>query len=141
MKKYINKNAYRLYRIFDKIVAGIVLTGAEAKSIRTRGIELRDSLARIKNGEIFLVNAVIHPYPFARVEDQIPTRERKLLLKESEIKKLTETKKRKLTIVPVSCYNKGRWVKIELGIGKIKSKRERKKDLMAKDLEREMKTF
>lgn len=118
MKKFINKNAYRIYQIQLKLEAGIILTGAEAKAVRTRGIELRNSLVQIKNGEAFLINALVHPYPFARIEEQEPSRSRKLLLKESEIKKLVEKKKAKLTIVPLACYTKGRWIKIQLGIGK-----------------------
>lgn len=139
MKKFVNKNAYRAYQIEEKLEAGIVLSGAETKAIRTRGIELRDSFARVKGGEAFLVNALIHPYPFAREKDYDPSRERKLLLSKSQIKKLMERKKAKLTIVPVSCYTKGRWIKIQLGIGKKKSKKQRKQDLIEKGLKRQVK--
>jgi len=112
------------------------LTGAEVKAIRTRGIELRDAIVRIKDGEAFLVNAVINPYPFARIEDQQPSRERKLLLKEGEIKRLIDAKKAKLTIVAAACYTKGRWIKIELGVGRIKSRKQRKQDLIEREAER-----
>ena len=81
-KKIVNRNAYRLYRIEEKMVAGMALTGAETKSIRTRGIELGNAFVRIKDNQAYLVNANIHPYPYARHEDFEPTRERKLLLKE-----------------------------------------------------------
>ena len=141
MKRRVNKNAYRLYRIEKKLEAGIVLTGAETKAVRTRGVELRDALVRIKEGEAYLVNAVIHPYPFARLEDQDPSRERKLLLNQGEIKKLMELKKRKLTIVPLACYTKGRWIKVQLGIGRRKSKRQRRRDLIAQQEKRELKKF
>ncbi len=141
MKKIVNKNAYRLYRIEAKLEAGLVLTGPEVKAIRTRGIDLKEALVRVKEGEVFLVNAVIHPYPFARPEDQQPSRERKLLLKEAEIKKLLEYKKRKLTIVPLACYTKGRWIKIQLGIGKKKSKKQRKQDLIAREEKRALLNF
>jgi len=141
MKRIVNKNAYRLYRISNKFEAGIALTGPETKAIRTRGIELKDALVRIKNGEVFLVNAIIHPYPFAWLEEQQPTRERKLLLKEAEIKKLIELKKRKLTIVPLACYTKGRWIKIQLGVGKRKSKKQRKQDLIEREEKRKIKKF
>ncbi|MFH1560982.1 MAG: SsrA-binding protein [Patescibacteria group bacterium] len=136
MKMYVNKTAQQSYQIGEKLEAGIILTGAEAKAIRTRGIELRDSLARVKDGEVFLVNAIIHPYPFARREDQSIDRERKLLLKESQIKRLVEKKRGKLTIVPLACYTSGRWIKIQLGIGKKKTKVQRKQDLIARDDER-----
>jgi len=141
MKRRVNKNAYRLYWIEKKLEAGIVLTGAETKAVRTRGVELRDALVRIKEGEAYLVNAVIHPYPFARLEDQDPSRERKLLLNQGEIKKLMELKKRKLTIVPLACYTKGRWIKVQLGIGRRKSKRQRRRDLIAQQEKRKLKKF
>lgn len=139
MKKFVNKNAYRLCQIEEKLLAGVVLTGAEVKAIRTRGIELRDAIVRIKDGQAFLVNAVINPYPFARKEEQEPSRERKLLLKEEQIKKLIGSKKAKLTIVPTACYTKGRWIKIELGIGKRKGKKQRKQDLIDKEIKRGLK--
>ena len=141
MKRIVNKNAYRVYWIEKKLEAGIALTGAETKAVRTRGVELRDALVRVKEGEAYLVNAVIHPYPFARLEDQAPSRERKLLLNQGEIKKLMELKKRKLTIVPLACYTKGRWIKVQLGIGKRKSKRRRKQDLIAQQEKRKLKKF
>jgi len=141
MKKIVNKKAYRLYQIETKLEAGLILTGPEVKAVRTRGIDLKEALVRIREGEVFLVNAVIHPYPYARLEDQLPTRERKLLLKEAEIKKLLELKKRKLTIVPLACYTKGRWIKIQLGVGKRKSKKQRKQDLIERDEKRRIKQF
>lgn len=141
MKKIINKNAYREYSIEDKIEAGVVLTGAEAKAIKTRGIELRDAFVKIINGQPYLINAAIHPYPYARHEDQEIDRRRKLLLKESEIKKLIQKKGQKLTIVPLACYTKGRWIKILLGIGKRKTKEQKKKDLIEKEIDRNIQKF
>ena len=140
MKKIVNKNAYRQYEIEDTLEAGIALTGAEAKAIRTRGIQLRDALVKIIDGEPYLINAVIHPYPFARREDQDMARSRKLLLKESEIKKLIVKKGQKLTIVPLACYTKGRWIKVLLGIGKKKTKQKRKQELIEKALERQIRS-
>ncbi len=141
MKKIINKNAYRQYDIEEKIEAGIVLTGPEAKAIRTRGIELKDSLVKIINNQPYLVNAVIHPYPFARREDQEMDRSRKLLLKEAELKKLIQKKGQKLTIVPLACYTKGRWIKILLGIGKRKTKQKRKQELIEREIDRNIQKF
>ena len=134
MKKIINKIAKRKYSIGETLEAGVVLTGAETKAIKTRGIELRDAFVRTKGSETFLVNAIIHPYPFARREDQEPSRERKLLLKESEIKRLLGIRKAKLTIIPLACYTKGRWIKIQLGVGRRKGKKQRKRDLIEKEL-------
>lgn len=136
MKRIVNKNARRKYSIKEVLEAGIVLTGAETKAIKTRGVELRDAFVRVKGNEPFLINAVIHPYPFAPKEDQDSSRERKLLLKESEIKRLIGKKRAKLTIVPLACYTRGRWIKIQLGVGRKKTKKQRKRDLIEKELKK-----
>jgi len=136
MKRIFNKQAFRKIAVEEKLQAGIVLSGSEVKAIRTRGVELKDSLVQLQNGEAFLINALIHPYPFASKHDQQVDRARKLLLSEKEIKRLIDARKKKLTIVPIACYTKGRWVKIELGIGKIKNKRQRKQDLIDKDIKK-----
>ncbi len=141
MKKIVNKNAYREYEIKDKVEAGIVLTGAEVKAIRTRGIQLKDAFVKIINGEPFLVNAYIHPYPFARHEGIEPDRKRKLLLEEKQIKKLIEKKGQKLTIVPLACYTKDRWIKVLLGIGKRKTKQKRKQELIEREIDRNIQKF
>jgi SsrA-binding protein len=141
MRKIVNKNAYREYEIEDKVEAGIVLTGAEAKAIRTRGIQLKDAFVKIISGQPYLINAVIHPYPFARSENQEMDRKRKLLLKENEIKKLIEKKGQKLTIVPLACYTKGRWIKLLLGIGKRKTKHQKKRDLIEKEIDKNIQKF
>lgn len=138
MKKIVNKHAYREYNIEDTVEAGIVLTGAEAKAIKTRGVQLKDAFVKIINGQPYLINAVIHPYPYARQEDQEPDRRRKLLLKESQIKKLIEKKGQKLTIVPLACYTKGRWIKVLLGIGKRKTKHGRKQEIIEREIDRKL---
>ena len=138
MKKIINKNAYREYSIEDKIEAGIKLTGAEVKAIRTRGVQLKDAFVRLEDNQAYLINANINPYPFARRDEQEPKRKRKLLLRKNQIKSLKDAKKAKLTIVPLACYTKGRWIKVLLGIGKRKTKHQKKKDLIKKEQEKKM---
>jgi SsrA-binding protein len=138
MKKIVNKNAYREYDIQEKLEAGIKLTGAEVKAVRTRGIQLKDAIVRMEEDQAYLINANINPYPFARRDEQEPKRKRKLLLKENQIKTLKDAKKAKLTIVPVACYTKGRWIKVLLGIGKRKTKHQKKKDLIKKEQEKKM---
>ena len=141
MKKIVNKNAYRKVAIEDRLLAGIALTGAEAKAIRTRGVDLKNAFVQIQNNQAFLINAIIHPYPYALIDDQEPGRKRKLLLTKKQIKDLISAKRKKLTIIPTACYTKGRWIKIELGIGKIKGKKQRKQDLIEKDLKRRIKRY
>ena len=138
MKKVINKNAYRFYSIRDKFLAGVVLTGAEAKAIRTTGVDLRNAFVKVTNGEVYLINAIISPYKYARSDDYDFGRTRKLLLKEKEIKKLLTAIKNKLTIVPLACYTKGRWIKVEIGSGQKKTKKQRKNDIIERQIDRKL---
>lgn len=138
MKRYLNPRA-RHYYISSKLEAGIVLSGAEVKSVKTRGIQLGGALIQVINQEIMLTNAVIAPYAYAHQPDYEPTQPRKLLLKEKEISWLITQKKKKLTIVPIACYTKRGWIKVQLGIGKLKKKKDRKRELVKKQTEKDIK--
>jgi SsrA-binding protein len=139
-KKVVIKNpkAYR-YKIFGQLEAGLVLSGAEVKAIRTRGMELSQAIIQIKNGEAWLVNAFIPSYQYATDRPHEPRSARKLLLKKGEIATLLAKKREKLTIIPLSCYTRGRWIKLRIGLVRPKKKRERKQELIARELEREAK--
>jgi len=139
MKRIFNKQAHRKIAVEEKLQTGLVLTGPEVKAIRTRGIDLKDALIQIRNNQAFLVNALVHPYPFASTQIQQVDRSRKLLLSEKELKKLIDARKKKLTIVPIACYTKGRWIKLSLGIGRLKTKKQRKQDLIDKDIKKKLK--
>jgi len=141
MKRFTNRNAYR-YRFIAKLEAGVLLTGAEVKAIRTRGIQLAESTVQIKDGEAFLINATIPVYPFSTDRSYDPQSSRKLLLQKRELSWLTAKRKEGLTIVPLSCYTTRRgWIKIKLGIGKIKKKVDRKRELIEKEAKREIKSY
>ncbi|MFH1602199.1 MAG: SsrA-binding protein [Candidatus Shapirobacteria bacterium] len=137
MKRYLNPKA-RLYQIINKAEAGIILSGAEVKSVKTRGIQLGGAYVKIQEGEVFLVNAVIAPYSYAYQPDYDSGQTRKLLLGKKEISWLMTQKKKKLTIIPLSCYTRHGWIKVQLGIGRLKKKHERKKELIREEAEREM---
>jgi len=137
MKRYLNTKA-RHHQILSKLEAGVVLTGAEVKSIKTRGIQLGGGFVQINNGEVFLINAIIAPYLCARQPNYDPGASRKLLLKEKEIAWLISQKKKKLTIIPLACYTRHGWIKIQLGIGRIKRKVDKKRELIAKQEKREI---
>ncbi len=138
--RYSNRRARRDYFIAEKIEAGVVLSGAEVKSVKTKSINLDLSLVQIKKGEVFIVNAHIPPYQFSTDQPYDPRQSRKLLLKKNQIKKLIEAKHNKLAIVPLSCYNKGGWIKVLLGIGKRKKKYEKKQILIERTLKKRLKT-
>ena len=132
----INKKAHFNYSLLEKIEAGIVLSGSEAKTIRLRGGDLSNSYAKMINNEVYLINFNI---PIAGKKDYDSTRSRKLLLHKSEIVSLTTKMKSKgLILVPVKLYNKRRLYKIELALAKSKRKFEKKDSIKKKDIEREI---
>ena len=141
MKRYTNRQA-RNYQIKAKLTAGVVLSGAETKAVKTRGIQLEGAIVQVKNGEFFLANAVIAPYPFATGRDYNPRQTRKLLLKKKEIVWLAARRREKLTIIPLACYTTKRgWIKIQLGLGRIKKKREKKQELIKREERRRIKRY
>lgn len=135
-----NPNARHNYDIKNTIETGIELTGTEIKSIRNGKINLKDSYAVIKNGEVFVYGIHISPYEFGNIYNKDPLRTRKLLLHRTEINKLVGLVTRQdYSLVPVSAYFKGSRVKIELGIGKGKKLYDKREDLKKKDAEMYMK--
>lgn len=138
MAKLIAKNpvAKHNYIIVDTIEAGIVLTGTEIKSIRSGKVNLKDSYASIEKGEVFIHAMHISPYEHGNIFNKDPMRDRKLLLNKHEIQKLIGLIKQKgYTLVPISIYFQGSFVKVELGIGKGKKLYDKREDLKKKDQE------
>lgn len=138
MSKLIAKNptAKHNYTIIDTLETGIVLTGTEIKSIRAGKVNLKDSYATIKNGEVFVSSMHISPYEHGNIFNKDPLRDRKLLLNKREINKLVGLINQKgYTLVPVSLYFKGSLVKLELGIGKGKKLYDKREDLKKKEAE------
>ena len=110
-----NPTAYHIYTIEEKLEVGIVLSGTEIKSIRNGKVNLKDTYAIIKNGEVFVVGMHISPYEHGNIFNKNPLRDRKLLLNKQEINKLIGlTKQKGYSLVPISLYFKGSFVKIEL---------------------------
>ena len=139
--KQISKNptAYHNYNIEEKIEAGIVLSGTEIKSIRQGKVNLKDTYAIIKKGEVFIVGMHISPYEQGNIFNKDPLRDRKLLLNKREIAKLIGLIKQKgYSLIPISLYFKGDLVKVELGIGKGKKLYDKRQDLAKKDAERQI---
>jgi SsrA-binding protein len=114
-----NRSASHDYHLDKRFEAGIVLLGPEVKSARAGKISLKQSYARISNGEVFLIGAHFSPYGHARGEDIDPIRRRKLLLRAVEIRKLArELEGTGMTLVPTKAYLKNGRVKIEIAIGR-----------------------
>ena len=134
-----NPTAKHNYTIEDTYETGIVLTGTEIKSIRNGKVNLKDSYANIKNGEVFIYGLHISPYEHGNIYNKDPLRTRKLLLNRREINKLTGLIKQKgLTLVPISLYFNGNFLKIELGVGKDKKLYDKRQDIAKKDAELRM---
>ena len=136
MSSLIAKNpvARHNYTIEDTIEAGIVLTGTEIKSIRNGKVNLKDSYASIKNGEAFIYGMHISPYEHGNIQNKDPLRDRKLLLNKREINKLIGYIKQKgYSLIPISIYFKGSFVKVELGIGKGKKLYDKRQDMAKKE--------
>ena len=141
MKKIIcqNKKASHDYFIDDAIEAGMVLIGPEVKSLREGRASLVDGYARVKNGEVFLHNMHISPYPYAHYVDLDPKRTRKLLLNKGEIKRLIgKTKEKGYSLIPLKVYFSGSRAKVELGLAKGKKKVDKRRTLKEKEMKREM---
>lgn len=136
MSALISKNptAKHNYTITETLETGIVLSGTEIKSIRAGKVNLKDSYAIIKNSEVFIVGMHISPYEHGNIFNKDPLRSRKLLLNKREINKLIGlTKQKGYTLVPISLYFKGSFVKLELGIGKGKKLYDKREELAKKD--------
>lgn len=134
-----NPTAYHNYDIKDKLEAGIVLSGTEIKSIRAGKVNLKDSYVIIKNNEVFIIGMHISPYENGNIFNKDPMRNRKLLLNRKEIIKLsTLTKQQGFSLIPISLYFKGNFIKVELGIGKGKKLFDKRQDLAKKDAERQI---
>ena len=134
-----NPNARHNYTIEDTIETGIVLAGTEIKSIRNGKVNLKDSYAVLKDGEVYICSMHISPYEQGNIFNKDPLRDRKLLLNRGEINKLYgKIKQKGYSLVPISLYFKGDKVKVELGIGKGKKLYDKREDIAKKDAERRM---
>ncbi len=136
----INKKLGLDYEILETFEAGVELLGYEVKSIRGKQGSLLGSYVTVRGGEAFLINAEIPPYQEKNTpESYNPRRNRRLLLTKTEIEKLAGLEVQKgLTIAPVSMYNKGHKVKIEIAIVRGKKKFDKRQDIKKRDTDREL---
>jgi SsrA-binding protein len=135
-----NKKAFHEYHIEDKFETGLMLTGTEVKALREGKGNLKESYAKIKDGELFLVNANISPYSCGNIFNHEPKRTRKLLLHRREIDKLMgKVKEKGYTLVPLSLYfNNRNMVKMELALARGKTLYDKRDSIKKKDERRIM---
>jgi len=134
-----NKKAWHNYFIDDKYEAGISLLGTEVKSLREGRANLGDSYGKIKNGEIFLVDAHISPYTHGNRFNPDPLRPRKLLLHKREIRRLIgKIQEKGFTLIPLRLYFSNGKAKVELGLAKGKKLFDKRETIKRKTMERDM---
>lgn len=136
-----NQKAHFDYEILSTISAGLELSGTEVKSVREGKVSLQGSHVSVRGGEAFLLGSDIQPYqPKNASKDFDPIRARKLLLSKAEVEELAKAEGTKgLTIVPISVYNKGRYLKVDIAIARGKKKFDKREALKKRDTERDLK--
>ncbi len=133
----LNRKAKYNYQIFETLEAGIVLTGTEIKSLRLGKANIKDSYARVKNNEVFLINMHISSYDNGNIFNHDETRERKLLLHKKEILKFRDKIKLEgYTLVPLKVYLKDGMAKVLIGLAKGKKNYDKREDIKKRDIER-----
>src|SRR2546421_10439258 len=133
-----NRKAYHDYHLLETFEAGVALLGTEVKAIREGRVNLRDSFARVDDGEVFLYNVNISPYSHRGYAEHEPMRRRKLLLHREEIRKLVgKTVERGMTLVPVRLYFKGGRVKVAVSLAKGKKDYDKRETIKRREVDRE----
>jgi SsrA-binding protein len=133
-----NRRARHDFEILETFEAGLVLSGTEVKAARSGKVQLKDSYVDFQNGQAFLVGVHISPYSHGNRENHEPERPRRLLLKRREIDKLFgRTLLRGLTVVPLSVYLKGNWIKVEVALAQGKKLYDKRASERKKELDRE----
>ena len=137
-----NPKARHDYFIDDTLECGIALVGTEVKSIRNGKVNLKDSFAMIKEGELYIHNMHISPYEQGNINNKDPMRTRKLLVHKREIQKLIGMIKQKgITLVPLSIYFDRNHVKLELAVARGKKLYDKRQDIAKKDAERRIQQY
>lgn len=136
----VNKKARHDYEILEQFEGGLVLTGAEVKSMRKGHVQMKGAFLTIQNGELFLKNMHIGAYaPAGKQEHYNPTRDRKVLIHKREIKRLIGKKQAEgLTIVPISAYTKGDLVKLGFAVARGKREYEKRDAIKKRDTDRKI---
>jgi SsrA-binding protein len=133
-----NRKAFHDFHILETFEAGVVLLGTEVKAIREGRVNLRDSFARVEDGEVFLYNVNISPYSHRGYANHEPLRRRKLLLHREEIRKLIgKTVERGMTLVPVRLYYKNGRVKVAVSLAKGKKDYDKRETIKRREADRE----
>ena len=133
-----NKRARFDYAITERLVAGLVLTGAETKSIKLGHISLKGSFVNFQSSEAYLTGAHVTPYQNAATTDTLPDRPRKLLLHRRQLAELEAARQAGLSVVPLAVGAEHGLVKVELGIGRGRKRYDKRAGLKARQADRDI---
>ncbi|MEW5720529.1 MAG: SsrA-binding protein SmpB [Chloroflexota bacterium] len=134
-----NRKAYHDYHIEETYETGVALTGTEIKSVRAGSVNLRDSYAQVRNGELWLLNVHIAPYEPASRQNVDPYRDRKLLMHRKEILRLFgRVQEKGFTLIPLRMYLKKNRAKLEIGLARGKRQYDKREAISKRDAAREM---
>src|SRR6266550_1151221 len=134
-----NRRARHDYHLLERHEAGMVLTGTEVKSLRQGRVTLGNAYADVRDGELWLIGAHIDEYDQGNLANHEPERDRKLLMKRHEIDSLySKVREKGLTLVPTRLYFKDGKVKVEIAVARGKELRDKRRDLVQRDQQREM---
>jgi SsrA-binding protein len=134
-----NRRARHDYHLLERHEAGMVLTGTEVKSLRQGRVTLGNAYADVRDGELWLIGAHIDEYGQGNLANHEPERDRKLLMKRGEIDSLYgKIREKGLTLVPTKLYFKDGRVKVEIAVARGKELRDKRRDLVKRDQQREM---
>ncbi len=134
-----NRRARHEYDLIEVFEAGIALVGTEVKSLRQGKANLKDSFARVENGELWLYNCHISPYDHGNRFNHDPLRKRRLLMHRRQILKIKSNLNEKgLTLIPLKMFFKGNWAKVDLALAKGKQLYDKRQSIQKRETKREM---
>jgi SsrA-binding protein len=135
--RYFNKDSLD-YEFSDKFETGLVLSGADAKALRVNGVQFKGAKVEVINGVPSVFNLTITPYKYAQNIEVDKSNERKLLLSVKEIAKLQSLRHQKYMLIPMAIYLKGRWFKMEVGVGRKMRKFEKREKIKKKEMKKSL---
>lgn len=133
--KYFNRDSLD-YNFSDKIVAGLVLNGSDAKTLRVNGVQFKGAKVEVINGIPTVLNLEISPYKYSQNQEKDKSGERKLLLNSKEIAKLQSYRNQKYMMIPIAIFLQGIWFKMEIGIGRKMRKFEKREKIKNEEIKR-----
>lgn len=133
--RYFNRDSND-YSFSDKIVAGLVLNGSDAKALRVNGVQFKGAKVEVINGIPTVMNLEITPYKYSQNQEKDKSGERKLLLNSKEIAKLQSYRNQKYMMIPIAIFLQGIWFKMEIGIGRKMRKFEKREKIKKEEIKK-----